>query len=246
MVIASPRTSTRQNFTYDPKTHTFANIDNTQNHSAGTLTDKELINAMSDTRTVIGFETARSAFNVWTGQVWVDELVSNVDKLADRLVTNYLGIYGDGSTASGFGILYPYEPSRAKSAAANPDTAVKKQIYPDLLNIAKASRPKMVAAAKAGLAVGRTHVMAQLADPMPFTKGLDDQQRQTAATSLLARRMYLGGASQDKAWEDAHAKVLSLMGKKFVPAAPALNTMNMPSLAAAEASGKAQKAGGKA
>ena len=89
-----------KNFLFNPKTKTFAFVDNTSSTNEGTLTDK---------MTLDGFENARYSFNEWVNADFVRDLGKNVDALAEKFVRNFTGIDKNGDEMPGFGIMQGFD-----------------------------------------------------------------------------------------------------------------------------------------
>jgi hypothetical protein len=200
-----------ENFLFDAKSKRFSYIDNTAKSSEGALVSKVLAD---------GLDNARYGFNAWAKLHYIQDLISAPEELALTLVKNYTGIDAKGR-ATTWGVAgFFYESKKSEREKDND----KNKLFVELSAIVKANYTSLVTAATAGLTAGLAPVLKQLADPLALTKGLPENMRLDAVTSLLARRAVLkGAASPDAAWEAANAQAHKLLKLKFKPAVPALS-----------------------
>jgi hypothetical protein len=206
-----------ENFLFDAKTKRFSYVDNTAKDAKGSLVSKSDASG--------GFANARANFNSWATWSYVDKLVTDLDSLASRLVEMYTGLDATGGQGQiGMGIIAPFLTGGSVGRADNDKNAVARE----LMAIITDKYPSMLAAATAGLKMGRETVLKQLSDPLALTAGLPQDSRLEAVTSLLARRAMLKGAgSADAAWDAANVQAHKLLKLKFKPAAPAYDSQKM-------------------
>lgn len=206
-----------ENFLFDAKSKKFSYVDNTAKDAKGSLVSKK--DAGGD------FTNARANFNSWASWTYVNQLVSDPDALAGRLVEMYTGLNSQFKHRQlGMGIISPFLAGGAVGKADND----KNDVARELMGLITEKYPSMLAAATAGLKMGRDAVLKQLSDPLALTAGLPANARLESVTSLIARRAILKGAgSADAAWETANAQAHKLLKLKFKPAAPALDTQAM-------------------
>jgi hypothetical protein len=211
-----------ENFLFDAKAKRFSFVDNTAKTAEGAFTSKSLQYGKS--------ANARANFNDWASWRYVDQLVSDPDALASRLVEMYTGLKPDGEQSSSFqGIIASFT---LRGRAGREDNDMN-DVCRELTAIILDKYPSMLASAAASMKSARATVVKQMADPLALTAGLPQNMRLEAVTSIIARRSVLKGtASGDAAWEQANAQAHKLLKLAFKPAAPALNTaaMNLPAL----------------